>query len=329
MDPVEFTLSVNSGSTVNGYVPILKGRSYTYTNNSAGSVNLSIVKPDITYQLIIASIPSGSKIRFTAPVSGVGIRSYFAAAGSTVLKSYDDGLIDIEGTINKVVAEREYATVSMFESIAVVGDSYASGGVYIDEDTNWGQHQGISWPKILGRSCGSEINNYSSSGLSTRTWLTNATVGLSKALSDDPSGLYLMCLGINDGGIAGYLGTISDIHDDDYTQNADTFYGNYGKIMAQLLVHAPLSKFVFVIPPYNLDSDYVTAIKNIAEHYSVPYVVSYDDPVFQSTFWTGSITHGHPVAMTYGSMAQAYERLLSLCIQNNSSYFFDYIGATV
>ena len=61
----------------------------------------------------------------------------------------------------------------------------------------------------------------------------------------------------------------------------------------------------------------------------MPYVVSYDDSVFQSTFWTGSITHGHPVAMTYGSMAKAYERLLSLCIQDNSSYFFDYIGATV
>lgn len=317
--------ATSAGSYMNSFCPITKGRFYTYTNNSTGAINLSIIKYDGTYEVVSSGIGPGNSYTFKSPSSGWGVRSYFAAVGNAVLTSIDDGVFDQVGPqLNLIIPDRDLTTVAMFESIAVIGDSYASGGIYISSPYNWGMNYDLSWPAVLQRLIGSSVNNYSKAGLSTRTWLTDNDRGLSKALSDDPSGLYLMCLGINDSGIPGYMGDISDINDNDYTLNPDTFYGNYGKIMAQLITHAPNGKFVFIVPPNALGAGYSTAIQNIAAHYSVPVLLPSGDPYFSTDFWADNMSTAHPVAMTYAGMAQAYIRQMSICIQDNATYFKDY-----
>lgn len=225
-----------------------------------------------------------------------------------------------------------YLNFSMFPSIGVIGDSFSSGAILIDSPDIWGMYPNFSWPNIVGRSYGSDINSYASSGLSTRDWLTNASVGLQKLLSDAPSSLYLLCLGINDGAIYNedqtYLGSIADIKPD-FTQNPDTFYGNYGRIFEQISAHAPNAKIIFINPPtYNASSPtyqlFTNAIEEIANHYSAPFIDSMDDGFFTSEFFqTQGKSTAHPVAMTYAGMAEAYNRLFCLCVQNNYSYFLD------
>lgn len=230
----------------------------------------------------------------------------------------------VAATVNDLVndAINEYCGVSIFEKIAVVGDSYESGGIYNVTGIPNDMYYDLSWPTVMQRRNGITINNYSQAGASTRTWLTITSVGLPKALADDPSCLYLLCLGINDFNIANYLGTIDDITDD-YTENPDTFYGNYARIFEQLSAHASHGKFIFVVPPF-ITNDYKNAIINIANHYSVPYIISKDDAFFSSDFYNNARSYDHPVAVTYSGMALAYERLISRCIVGHVSYFMDY-----
>ena len=70
---------------------------------------------------------------------------------------------------------------------------------------------------------GNKCINFSSGGLSTRTWLTHGK-GLKLLNSSEPQQLYICALGINDFYHLGesYLRTIADIE-----TKADTFYGNY------------------------------------------------------------------------------------------------------
>lgn len=44
----------------------------------------------------------------------------------------------------------------------------------------------------------------------------------------------------------GSVGTIDDIHNDDFTKNVETFYGCYGKIIAQVKNHASKAKLIMV-----------------------------------------------------------------------------------
>ena len=86
--------------------------------------------------------------------------------------------------------------VSMFESIGVIGDSFASG--VIDVNGTLEAHYNISWPQILKRMTGCNVVNYTKGGLSTKTWLTDAEYGLAKLNSETANNLYVIALGIND-----------------------------------------------------------------------------------------------------------------------------------
>lgn len=220
------------------------------------------------------------------------------------------------------------ASASMFSTYAVVGDSYASGGIYKDEIQ--GAFSEYSWPTIFGRITGSTINNYSFPGASTRTWISSSS-GLNTALSASPASIYLLCLGINDGSIynqdSSYLGSVGDIKTD-YTLNPDTFYGNYGSIIDQLKLHAPNAHFIMIAPPtYDTSSStwqlFQTAISEIAQHYSIPCINGMADNYFNSSFYKTNKSTGHPLAISYGGMAKAYLHQIELAIQNNQEYFSD------
>ena len=224
--------------------------------------------------------------------------------------------------------DTSFSSASMFPTYAVVGDSYASGGIYKDDIQ--GVYPEYSWPTVFGRITGSSINNYSFPGASTRTWISNDS-GLNAAISADPDSIYLLCLGINDGAIynqnASYLGSIQDINAD-YTLNPDSFYGNYGKIIDQLKIHAPNAHFIMIAPPtYDTSSTtwqlFQNAISEIAEHYSIPCINGMTDSYFSSSFFQTNKSSGHPIAISYGGMAKAYLRQIELTIQNNYTYFDD------
>ena len=231
-------------------------------------------------------------------------------------------ILDTDAIAN---AQDYWSSLSLFERIGVIGDSYASGEIVLN-----GYHDcyPLSWGQIIARRNGIHCTNYSSGGLTTRAWLTHAK-GLQLLQSSEADNLYLLALGINDCEKLGadYLGSVSDMHDDAST-NPDTYYGNYGRIIAAIKTKNPRAKIVIMTMARTTGGNYPaynTAIEAIAAQAGIPCIHQSDDPFFQSAFYR-TMLGGHPVGVTYAGMATAIERLFSRCAINHIQYFQDYMG---
>lgn len=237
----------------------------------------------------------------------------------SVLYDANGNKIVISGS--NATVETAGASISTFRKIGIVGDSFASGTVNVDGGQP--SYPALSWGQVIGRISGTTVTNFTKEGLSTRTWLTNAD-GLTKLLSTEAQGLYILALGINDDNLgADYIGTIADINED-YTLNPDTFYGNYGKIVAQIQAHAPNSKIVMLtltrVEPLKTQLD--LAIKEIAEHFGVMAIEVENDEFFTTSPFP--LSSGHPTVVAHGGMGKAIIRLVEQCMVDNVSYFEDY-----
>lgn len=218
----------------------------------------------------------------------------------------------------------------LFETFGVIGDSYSTGVITLDSYTGQ-EHRSISWGQIMARKNGILCTNFGYGGLTTRTWLTNQ-YGAPLLQSESAKKLYILALGINDNAILGtdYLGSLSDIKTSDYTLNADTFYGNYGRIIAMIKEKAPNAKIVISTlapsaPGRNVEV-YNEAITAIAAFFSIPLLVQGEDFYFTSSLYTDNIRYNHPTATGYAHMAAAFERMICKAINYNQEYFSDYMG---
>lgn len=316
---------------------------YIYTTDDTGETanlikGIRVTEETGTITVDLSAIVSGAIMRFDYDFSGItgGTRLQGTGTGFLVKKNcYNFESVsksDFENYEKKIPID-----FGFFEKFAVVGDSYASGEIYVADSS---QSKGYtvadyyqkSWGQILARKYGTTCINLSVGGLTTRTWLTNSH-GLTKMLAEKPQELYLCALGINDEISLGasYLGTIEDItNHDSYSDYPDTFYGNYGKIIEQIKAHAPKSKIVLMSMAYlyNATEDsFTTAIKNIANHYNIPFINIKDDAFYakDSIYKTGQ-SYNHPTAPLYAGMAQANERLFCRCVVDNYDYFKDFTG---
>lgn len=235
-----------------------------------------------------------------ATAYGYGLDIFYDAMAADQMKNID--MVDL----------------AVFPHFGVVGDSYASGTL---GET---MHYNTSWGSIMARVHGTECTHFSTGGLTTKTWLTNSN-GLSLLNKTDPCDIYYLALGINDSNRLGvdYLGTVADIHSDNSELNADTFCGNYGKIISAIKSHAPYAKIVLFTLRENSEvrKSYNDTIIAIAKHMGIPYIVQDSDPFFTSAFYNDTMKSGHPIAITYSGMAKGYERLLKKCIVSNVQYF--------
>lgn len=316
---------------------------YIYTTDDTGvTANLvkgvRITEETGTATVDLSAIVSGAIMRFDYDFSGItdGTRLQGTGTGFLVKKncySFESvSKSDFENYEEKIPID-----FGFFEKFAVVGDSYASGEIYVADSS---QSKGYtvadyyqkSWGQILARKYGATCINLSVGGLTTRTWLTNSH-GLAKMLAEKPQELYLCALGINDEISLGtsYLGTIENIKNyDSYSDYPDTFYGNYGKIIEQIKAHAPKSKIVLMSMAYlyNATEDsFTAAIKNIADYYNIPFINIKDDAFYakNSIYKTGQ-SYNHPTAPLYAGMAQANERLFCRCAVSYYDYFKDFTG---
>lgn len=216
--------------------------------------------------------------------------------------------------------ETNYSCVNMFDNIASVGDSFTEGSIY-DSNGQWVRYDNISYIATIGNRAGINWYNYGKGGTTTKTYQDSQE--FSKLLSDNPRKLYLISFGINDANQEMSIGTIDDIHDSDYTLNADSFYGNYGKLIQKIINHAFNSKIVLIntMREGTTYTDYREAIKVIAEHYSIPCIEPFEDSFFRSSFFTNYQSSNHPTAMTYAGMGLAIDRLFNKCVFNNPDYF--------
>lgn len=316
---------------------------YIYTTDDTGATanlikGIRVTEETGTITVDLSKVVSDAIMRFDYDFSGItdGTRLQGTGTGFLIKKNCyifeSVSKSDFENYEEKIPID-----FGFFEKFAVIGDSYASGEIYVADSS---QSKGYtvadyyqkSWGQILARKYGATCINLSVGGLTTRTWLTNSH-GLAKMLAEKPQELYLCALGINDEISLGasYLGTIEDItNHDSYSDYPDTFYGNYGKIIEQIKDHAPKSKIVLMSMAYlyNATEDsFTVAIKNIANHYNIPFINIKDDAFYAkgSIYKTGQ-SYNHPTAPLYAGMAQANERLFCRCAVSYYDYFKDFTG---
>ena len=232
--------------------------------------------------------------------------------------------------------EFDYAkpSLAMFGKFGVIGDSYASGVLENYDDKNGDRFatltpemaENLSWATMLARKWGTSMLHLAKGGLSTRTWLTDDQ-GLKKLNESDPQDIYYLCLGINDyyGLGDGYLGIESDME-----SGADSFYGNYAKIIKAIKTKAPLAKIIMfgiaIIPGESHDRQqrFSDAQQKIAKHFNIPFISENDDELFSSEYYIKNMGSGHPSSYLYGAMAEAFERLIQRVIYRNRDYFYSY-----
>lgn len=213
----------------------------------------------------------------------------------------------------------EYYNLSLFQRVGVVGDSYASGELW-KNNTNIGDIYAISWIQQLARKYGFTGVNFSEGGLTTRSWLTSDK-GSTLLQSTNACELMLLCLGINDYYSLGesYLGTPSDID-----SGADTFYGNYAKIIRQIWDKYNKTRIIMFTLANNdnlpLVEKFNTAIKNIATHYNVP-IGNLNTNFYINSNEYKQMIDGHPTVVNYNGLSSAYSEIISDVIANNQSYF--------
>ena len=281
-----------SGLVAGGYTVITVNYD---SNKKAGAFQILVAPADGTYMRV-----------------NWGIGSVWQTWEKIVTEKYLSNNIDVEPF---------KPSLAMFEKIGVIGDSYASGEIY--PDGNLVDKYSISWGQILARKNGVSCTNFSVGGITTRNWLTNEH-GLTKLNATEAQNLYYISLGINDKGKLGlgYLGTEADMD-----SGADTFYGNYAKIIKAVQAKAPYAKIILIDSAFSTgETDpFFVATKNIATKFGLPLIKHSDDPYLASSkFKKDLMLQGHPVAISYAAMATAFEKLTMKAIRDNIAYFRDY-----
>lgn len=348
--------AVANPAVLSSYTPVDGILQNSKNAQTRGDNTVNIVNGDSTFNVLTCGVVPGQELRvkcsygldttysvgyFMADNSNAIISQYNAPSGSGyVYATVPEGatkiivngtsnlvpsvdiITNVEGYLPKVA--NPVCNLSLFEKFGVIGDSFASGELYYNG--NYVDKYFISWGQIMARKHGTTCTNYSSGGLTTRTWLT-APRGKALLESSQPENIYYLALGINDVYALGtaYLGSLTDITShsspDDY---GDTFYGNYGRIIELIKSHAPYAKIIMFTMAKEI-GDYIpfnAAVKEIAEYYGIPYITQSDDAFFTSTVYT-TMSGSHPTAIGYGGMADAFDRLINRCIENNIAYFFD------
>jgi hypothetical protein len=271
---------------------------------------------------------------YTATESVEYVRFSYCTRNSVVIKeitmNVPSGFSD---AVNNIIDERFepvvdtdiYYSVAMFESVAFCGDSYVKGQIYNSQGLV-GDRPDLAWGSCIGRLFGVDAHIYASSGADTNTWQERSDC-LPRALSENARGLYIFCMGINDS-VYVDTGSIEDITSyESYEDYPDTFYGNYGKIIEQIMEHAPSSKIIIMTPYHpSYNTQYVTPVQEITEHYGIAMINTKNSDLCMDARFTSLLVGGHPTAPLHSAMANDIGMLIRKCIQDNYSYFKTYSG---
>jgi len=314
--------------------PILN-LSQSFTLHPSQTISVSVTSSSTGGAVSVIASYDGANYYSLVRNTDANLREYIYTNKSsedlTVYVSFKDGS---EGNVVTIYNDRQKAeddeedalvytpSLSVYQSLAVIGDSYASGALW-KNNISYGDHYPISWPQVIGRVCGIETTNYTRGGASTRSFIADTTErGYAQMMSDTAKDIYFIVLGLNDSSSLGleYLGDVSDIGTE-----ADTFYGNYSKIVDSIQAHAPDAKIVLFTTPftgatYNRDA-FNSAIDNLATYYSLPCIHLYEDGFFTTSPMFLDRPGNHPTIVGYAGMAEAIKRLVEARMLDDMIYF--------
>lgn len=225
-------------------------------------------------------------------------------------------LDDLEAAAEKTAAyladkpleriDTNYMFLPIFHNVGCIGDSLASGesGVYENGVRKYVDFYEHSWGQYLARATGNKYYNFSAGGLTAKTWLErHAADAFDESKKCEA---YIIGLGVNDAIAEVTVGTSADINLADYTQNADSFYGNYGKIIQKIKEFQPKAKiFVITAPEMVVQNHGLNdAVKTIATLFDNVYVL--DLYAYMTSHFTKGIIASQYRAGHYNAVGYKY-----------------------
>lgn len=256
---------------------------------------------------------------------------YYSVSGPSTA----DILVYVQPFTGAPDSERYAYLVASLIKVGVVGDSLASGACVSNEDgtAHYRDIYEHSWGQFMARRYGLACVNLSRGGMTAADWLTDAERGLIYAQKpENLCNAYIIGLGVNDTILGtGYTGTAADINPTDPAQNANTFCGNYGKIISHLKAIQPKCKiFVLTLPATdNVSKAYNEAIRAVAALYDGCYCIDLEgDGFYRTGFISGAGRYGHYNSVAYNAMAGHLAGLIGGYIGGNPEEFgqLEFIG---
>ena len=247
-------------------------------------------------------------------------------------KAYD-GIRDVTSfPIEEQMIYREVGYVPIIREWGFISDSLGSGEMecftkegekeYIDlYDYSWGQQ--------ICRLCGSNGYNFSKGGMQVKTWLETDSERCWKGASKNPKQAYICTLGINDSSKGQTtVGNIStDVDISNCENNADTFAGNYAKLIYKLRTVSPRSVIFLVTLPKPGVEEWNDVIRNLSTLFDRVYVIDieylkdlyYNNSDFRKKYYM----NGHMNPMGYLYHAYVLMKHIDYIMQTNAENFID------
>lgn len=284
-----------------------------FTSGKKGILKVEVSEPDTTFSSVIYQT-------FIIDGSAICTRAYINESWSkwTIYKPYEEPQKGFN-----------YNLVSIFRTIGVIGDSLASGQGRINNMSSFKDFYEFSWPQCIAKELNITVHNFTKSGLTTRSWLSDSMGYPLMSDGEHNCTCYIIALGANDVGLGeSYLGSPSDIDLENYENNKDTYYGNYAKIISLVKKQEPRAKiFVVPNPSYgnaSLRPTFNEAVKYMETIFDNVYYVDIDESLYNNsgTFIKQNLVAGHYTPAAYQYIASYIMSLMTDIIYNNPSEFF-------
>jgi len=223
---------------------------------------------------------------------------------------------------------------AIFRTIACIGDSLSSGEFEsLDENGNVGYHDmfEFSWGQHIARSCGSEVYNFSAGGMTASFYNECFAESRGYFNKDKAAQAYIIAMGVNDVLNQGQpIGTVEDIVIDDYNKNANTFAGNYARLIQRYKEIQPDGKFFLVTMPLDNDTsknaqkkEVRDLLEKMCEVFDNCYLVDLYtySPVHDKEFKNKYYMSNHLNPMGYVLTARMIESYIDYVIRHNPEDF--------
>ena len=215
-----------------------------------------------------------------------------------------------------------------FAQVGVIGDSYSAVRLYYYDQNDHLQSAGdvpfYSWGKFMERNSKMLYRIFAKGGLEASQWMTDTDAGFPVASqTENLCQCYIIGLGINDSSrhYASYIGTTADINISNPDLNANSFIGNYAKIIQKMSALVDGAKFFVMTMGYytsttnqNTYSAYNDAIREIANYFDNVYLIDLNARYFDqysdaNGFFAKNTVNGHftPAAYQYVAELVSYE----------------------
>ena len=319
-------ISVKSATNGNGYLLL------AVYNSAKNFVSAPIIGGTGINDFIESThtIAEDGYIRFSCNVNALA-KSYFRINGASI----KDRLSALEAK-----DETWKDLYKLFSTVGIIGDSFSAVRTYYTDYLGAIQSAGDveenSWGKAMERNSNRTYKIFAKSGLEASQWLNDTDKGYPVAsLEENLCQCYIIGLGINDSSRhdTSYIGTIADINDSNEDANANSFIGNYAKIIQKMKKKQRGVK-IFVLTMGDKTSDtnanryeaYNDAIRSIANHFANVYLIDlyelhHDEYADPNGFFVKQTLNGHFTPIAYQKVAKMVSDEMSRIMYDNSLEF--------